>query len=631
MMLDWFNAREATQVGAALADEFAPRTAPPAARGKKTAQADSSNALQELLRCADREVRSLRLNFYKKAKFANSFKWRLIENGVARDVADEVTQSLVLHLSQNRAGLVQAQDLAVAPTGRPSATKAKYLLTKGNDSFPRGAYAEAAAFYKDLVELDARNADALNNLGAAYDKLDLLKEAEECFRRAIALKPDYADAHCNLGNLLLRRGETAESEIWLRRALKLNPNHVDARFNLGVTLVSLGRLREARARLEKVLKSAPHHADALYLMGHIARLEGRFEEAETRFNRALKINPKMPGAWAALVGTRKMTSADAAWLKGAEEIAASAIPPIEEADVRFAIGKYCDDVRDFEQAFQNYKRANELLKTIAESYERDVRTCFVDDMIRIYTREAISRVQGGASASMKPIFVVGMPRSGTSLAEQIIASHPAAKGAGELGFCDDSVLAHDSEFRQGMLGELTRKKLAEVYLRALEARSGDAPRIVDKAPVNSDYLGAIHSVFPNARIIHMRRDPIDTCLSCYFQHFSVAMNFTLDLSDLAHYFREHERLMAHWRAVLPPGSILDVPYAELVADQQAWTRKILDFLGLEWDERCLNFHETKRQVVTASAWQVRQKIYKHSVARWRNYEKFIGPLLDLRD
>jgi len=151
-------------------------------------------------------------------------------------------------------------------------------------------------------------------------------------------------------------------------------------------------------------------------------------------------------------------------------------------------------------------------------------------------------------------------------------------------------------------------------------------RVVDKAPVNSDFLGIIYAVFPNARVIYMQRDPIDTCLSCYFQQFLTSLNFTFDLSNLAHYYREHQRIMAHWRAVLPRGFILDVPYEELVADQETWSRKMLEFIGLEWDPRCLDFHTNKRQVVTASAWQVRQKIYASSVARWRNYEKFIGPL-----
>jgi hypothetical protein len=326
-----------------------------------------------------------------------------------------------------------------------------------------------------------------------------------------------------------------------------------------------------------------------------------------------------------------MAPSDGAWLERAEELAAGGIAPMEEAGVRFAIGKYCDDVGEFERAFKNYKGANELLKTLAERYEPDVRTRFVDDLIRVHTRAAVSRSDSGASASIKPVFVVGMPRSGTSLAEQIIASHPAVAGAGEVQFWNAAMHKHDALIRREPLGESTRKDLAEGYLQALADHSHDALRIVDKAPVNSDYLGVIHSVLPNARIIYMRRDPIDTCLSCYFQQFPPTLKFTMDLSDLAHYYREHKRLMAHWRAVLPPGTILDVPYAELVADQEGWTRRILDFIGLEWDQRCLDFHSTKRAVATASYWQVRQRIYSRSVHRWRNYRKFIGPLLDLKE
>jgi tetratricopeptide (TPR) repeat protein len=631
MMLQWFNAREAAEVGTALADEFAPRTPPAVARSNKAAQEEQTGALQELLRRADREVRSLRLNFYKKAKFANSFKWRLIENGVERAIADEVTQSLVLHLSQNQTGSLQGHEASAAPTDRPHSHNARQLLNQGNNCMAHGAYAEAIDYYQDLLKLNPRHADGLNNLGAALCKLGRYDEAAACFRKASGINPDYADAHGNLGNVLRWRGQIAEAEIWLRRALKLNPNHVDARNNLGFTLVFLGRLRDAKAHFKKVLKVAPRNADALFGMGRIAAIEGSFDEAGAMYKRALAINPKLPSAWAGVASLRKMKTSDADWLKGAEEIAASGIAPLDEADVRFAIGKYYDDINDFGAAFQNYKRANDLLKPVAEIYDRDERTRFIDDLIRVYTREAISQVQQGASDSVKPVFVVGMMRSGTSLTEQIIASHPAATGAGELGFWSDAVGAHEADIRRGMLSEPTRKELAEAYLRVLAARPGGALRIVDKAPVNSDYLGVIHSVFPNARIIYMRRDPIDTCLSCYFHQFSAALNFTMDLSDLAHYYREHQRLMAHWRAVLPPGSILEVPYAGLVADQEGWTRKMLDFLGVEWDERCLDFHKTKRPVVTSSFWQVRQKIYKDSVARWRNYEKFISPLLGLRD
>jgi hypothetical protein len=223
---------------------------------------------------------------------------------------------------------------------------------------------------------------------------------------------------------------------------------------------------------------------------------------------------------------------------------------------------------------------------------------------------------------------LGMPRSGTSLADQIIASHPAAHGVGELDFWNSPTL-REAGITQGILSETARSKVAADYLRILEGFSKSASRIINKAPVNSDFLGLIYSVFPNARVIYMQRDPIDTCLSCYFQQFLTGINFAFDLSDLVHYYREHQRIMAHWRAVLPPGFILDVPYEELVADQEIWSRKMLDFIGLEWDPRVLEFHTNRRQVTTASAWQVRQKVYRSSVARWRNYANFIGPLKSL--
>lgn len=632
MILEWFNGRAAAEIGTALADQIAPQAASRSASpGKKAAHMDPGKALQELLHRADPEGHTLRLNAFKRAIFANSFKWKLLEHGVERKIADEAAQALVLHLSLNRASSASGHHIAAESSDRSDSNQAQYLFSQGNKCFARGAYSEALSFYQDLLELNPRHAEALNNIGAALCKLGRYKEAEDHFRRAIGIKPNFFEAHGNLGSALRWRGHIAEAEVLLRRALKLNAKYADARYNLGLILILLGRLRAAKVQFEKILKSAPRHADALVGMGQVAMLEGRFDTAEAKFRRALEVNPKIPSAWAALAGIRKMKSSDGTWLEAAEQILASGISPMEEADLRFAIGKYHDDVHDFARAFQSYKRANELQKTVADSYDRKARTRFVDDLIRVYSLDAISSVEGGASDSTKPIIVVGMMRSGTSLAEQIIASHRAVKGAGELGFWGDAVRKYETVIRQEPLGAQTRKKLSEAYLRALTDTSADAQRIVDKAPVNSDYLGVIHSVFPNARIIYMQRDPIDTCLSCYFQQFSTALNFTMDLADLAHYYQEHRRLATHWHAVLPPGTILDVPYEKLVADQEGWTRKILDFLGLDWDERCLHFHKTERPVMTASYWQVRQNIYKDSVERWRKYDKFVGPLRELRN
>jgi tetratricopeptide (TPR) repeat protein len=626
MTLAWLNGRDAVEIGAALADEFAPQA--DSAVAHNSPQSGASASLERLLRRADSEVRPLQLNFYKKAKFANSFKWRLIEKGVARKTADEVTQSLVMHLSRSQIS-APALGSVQAPANGLDRAKAQDLFRRGNKLIDQGSYAEAAALFKEAAQLDSSHAEALNNLGSAFSQLGQFDEAERCFREAIAAKPGFSDAHGNLGVLLRQKSYLSDSETSLRRALKLRPTNADARVNLGLTLVMLGRLRDARACFAKVLKSAPRDFRALFGMGQIAVMEGRFEEAEAAYRRVIEINPKMTNAWASLALTRKMTPSDREWYESVQAIATSASNPVEQAQLRFAMGKYCDDVNNFAEAFENFKRGNELLKAAAPDYDRKARSQFVDKLARVYSREAISKIAAFGSSSAKPVFVVGMPRSGTSLAEQIIASHPAAYGMGELDFWNSPPLM-EAGITQGIFSETARLKVAEDYLRILESSSKSASRIVNKAPVNSDFLGLIYTVFPNARVVYVQRDPIDTCLSCYFQQFLAGINFAFDLSDLVHYYREHERMMAHWRSVLPAGFILDVSYEGLVADQEVWSRKMLDFFGLEWDARVLKFYSNDRQVTTASAWQVRQKIYSSSVARWRNYEKFIGPLKSLQ-
>lgn len=620
MILAWLNGREAAEIGVALADQFAPRS--DSAGTQRSPRGSDAESMQQLLRRIDSEVRPLQLNFYKKAKFANSFKWRLIENGVAKKTADDVTQLLVVHLSTRKTA-PQEQSSPDAPANRSEKAKAQQLFVRGNKFFQQGAYAEAAALYEEAVELDSSHAEALNNLGAALSNLGRYEEAEQCFRGSIALKPQNADAHGNLGNFLRQNSDLAAAEISLRRALKLRPNFPEARVNLGLTLTFLGRLRDARACFAKVLKKDARNVQALHGLGQLDAFEGRFEQADVAFKRVIELDPKMPAAWASLAGIRKMTNADGEWFRSTEAIATSAIHPLVEANLRFAMGKYCDDVSDFARAFENFRRGNELMKTATQKYDRTRRSDLIEGLIRAYTRKAISNIGAAGSPSTKPVFVVGMPRSGTSLAEQIIASHPAAYGAGELPFWE-------MKSTPSILSETARLEMAKDYLHTLENLSASASRVIDKAPVNSDFLGPIYSVFPNARVIYMQRDPIDTCLSCYFQQFMLGINFACDLSDLNHYYREHRRIMDHWRAVLPPGFILEVPYEELVADQEVWSRKMLDFIGLEWNPAVLEFQATKRQVVTASAWQVRQKIYRSSVARWRNYERFIGPLKSLQ-
>jgi tetratricopeptide (TPR) repeat protein len=633
MWLDRLNTRIAADVGSALADQFLAAAARPSAQGRQIRPSERGRAIETLLTGVDRDARPLQFGRFRRAKFASSFRWRLLDNGVDLPLADELTRMLLLRLGADKLDPtpVPHRELAPASESVPDSNSVRALLARADACVARGAHAEVLECYQELLKSKPRHLLARNNLGVALLKLGRYREAAEQFRRATGIQSTYADAQFNLGSVLRLIGQVAESELPLRRAMKLNPKHAEAQVGLGLTLILLTRLREARDCFNKVLRTSPRHTGALVGLGRVESLEGRFDDAEALFRQALAIDRQIPSAWAALVDMRRMTAADGEWLKDAEKVAANGLEPVAEADLLFAIGKYCDETGDVERAFRSYKRANELQKTTAERYDPDARARLVDDTIRVFTREALSAVDGTRCESEKPIFVVGMMRSGTSLVEQIIASHPQGHGAGELPFWNDAARRHETIVRNRMPGETIRKRLADAYLRTLDSLSASALRVVDKSTFNSDHLGLIHAVLPKARMIYVRRDPIDTCLSCYFNQFSSAQNFTLDLADLAHYYREHRRMIAHWRAALPAGTLLEVPYAELVEDQEAWTRKILDFIGLEWDERCMEYHTASRAVLTASFWQVRQQIYDRSVGRWRRYEKFIGPLRNLQD
>ena len=640
MWLHRLNTRIVTEVGNSLADHFVAAASSVDSEGAGQSR-EKRKVIQTFLERVDQEALPLKLGMFRRAKLASAFKLRLLSSGVEGQLANELTRMLVLRLTVNEAAEAMSSSAAEpesksAPASeresRPEpGASVRSLLARADAAVARGDHEDVVESYQQLLKLKPRHLMARNNLGVALWKLGQYHEAAEQFRRAAGIQSTFPDAQFNYGTMLRLTGHIVESELPLRRALKLDPRNLEAQVSLGLTLVLLGRLHDAAEFFEKALKVSSNHPGALVGLGRIASLEGRFDDAETQYRRALAVDKNLPTAWSGLVELRRVTAADGDWLKGAEKIASSGIAPTEEVDLRFAIGKYCDDNGQFERAFRSFKRGNEILKMSAERYDAGLRQRFVDDLIRAYPQQALAQPSAGASDSTRPLFVVGMMRSGTTLVEQIISSHPEVHGAGELPFWSHAVAKHELVVRQGKVDESLKSILAAGYLKTLERCSADALRVTDKSTFNSDYLGLIHSVFPNARILYVQRDPIDTCLSCYFNQLSSAQNFTLDLADLAHYYREHQRVVTHWRSVLPAGTLMSVPYAELVEDQEKWTRKILEFIGLEWDERCLDYHTSERPVLTASFWQVRQRLYTGSVGRWRRYEKFIGPLRDLRD
>ena len=320
-----------------------------------------------------------------------------------------------------------------------------------------------------------------------------------------------------------------------------------------------------------------------------------------------------------------MSTGDEDWLRAALRLVGVGLPPRQEAHLRYGLGKYFDDIQDYPAAFAQYRRANELAKRFAPAHDRAQLARDVSRIIDTYGADGHGRSRSGTPGAHPSVFIVGMPRSGTSLAEQILASHPSVHGAGELPFWGNA-LARTLRTQDG--GGTDVPSLAAEYSALIAGRGAGARRVVDKMPANFLAIGLIAWALPGARIIHMRRSPLDTCLSIYFQDFEAAYSYGNDLADLSHAYGEYLRVMRHWRSFLA-GSILDVAYEDLIREPERWSRAMLDFIGLAWHPGCLDFHRSDRTVATASGWQVRQPLNAASVERWRNYRGFLGPLLDL--
>jgi len=488
---------------------------------------------------------------------------------------------------------------------------------------------EAVASFRQAVSWNPRFVEALNNLGNVLRELGRSREALPLYRQAVELDPQRADLHLNLGNARYESREVAGAEASFRNALQLQPDSTLAHLGLAATLRLDGRTGEAEASCRAALATDPNSVAALSLLAYLVGDRGEFQQAQELSERALAIDAGFPPVFCSIAAHHKMTSADTAWLQGVEALLARRQPLEYEIGLRFALGKYHDDLREYDQAFTQYRQANELSKRSAPQYDPAKLTRQIDETISTFGSAFLRQTHAGACASELPVLIVGMPRSGTSLNEQILASHPAVFGAGEIRFWDSAFEA----FMTGAPADAARSSLlagmARDYLARLTQSAGAARRVVDKMPANFLYAGLIHAVFPHAKILHIQRDPLDTCLSIYFQNFVAMSPYASDLEDLAHYYREYVRITNHWRAVLPATTLLEVPYEALIEDQEYWTRRMLDFIGLPWDARCLDFHRTERVVITASRWQVRQKISAGSVGRWRNYEKYLAPLRPL--
>ncbi|MDD5247610.1 MAG: tetratricopeptide repeat protein [Rhodocyclaceae bacterium] len=494
---------------------------------------------------------------------------------------------------------------------------------------------EAAHFLERALQLRADYPEALCNLGLVRFKMDRTDEAAALLQRSLQLKPGYPEALVGLARVRHDQDQLEAAEALLRQAVAAAPGMADAYCQLGTTCTELGKAEEAEAAYRQALAIDPALADALNGLGNLRLEAGAMDEAEALLREAIAAAPDNVGARFHLVQAKKVKPGDDN-LAALEALATGidAMSADKRLSLHYALGKAYDDLKDFARAFPHFLEGARIKRSKLH-YDAEADAARTQRIADVVDADYLARLQGGGAASDVPVFVLGMPRSGTTLTEQIIASHPEVFGAGELA--DLMAIVQQPPVAGGNflaypenLAPLGRERLSAWgadYVARLVRRAPTARRITDKMPANYLALGLIPLMLPQARIVHVKRNPVDTCLSCFTRLFNRHQDATYDLAELGRHYASYARLMQHWRAVLP-GRFLEVQYEDIVADMEGQARRLIDFCGLEWDDACLAFHKTKRSIRTASVTQVRQPIYASSVERWRHYEAFLGPLLD---
>ena len=503
---------------------------------------------------------------------------------------------------------------------------------------------KAVAQYRAAIEADPSHVLAANNLAVTLKETGRWSEAQATLERCLARRPDYVPALNNLGEIHNKFGRSAEAETVLRRAVMLDPQCFEAHNNLAIAVRDLGRAAEAREHLERALAINPNYVPAIINLGNAQIAQAQVAEGLARFQEAVALEPDSIPAWYAIASSGKHDFTDDELRRIEALLARPGVSTEERGLLSFALAHALDKRGEAGRAMAFGHEANRIRR---EEYRRRgmpfvlaQHEALVDAIVATFTRDYFTAVSPPGADDPLPVFVVGMPRSGTTLVEQILCSHPRVHGAGELN--DILSILFDSLPRslganQSYPGYFAReampahaaalRRASESHLACLRRLGGEAQRVVDKMTISFLHLGPMHLLFAGGRVVHCRRDPRDTCVSCYLHNFaSPGLHFTFSLDDLAGYYVQYERVMAHWREHLP-GTFLEVPYEQLLEDQEGFTRRMIDFIGMPWDDACLSFHENRRTVKTASNLQVREPIYTRSRGRWRKYESELAPLV----
>ncbi|MDX8438753.1 tetratricopeptide repeat-containing sulfotransferase family protein [Mesorhizobium australafricanum] len=497
-----------------------------------------------------------------------------------------------------------------------------------------GRSEEGLDLIEQSVTLQPRNADFLNNMGTVMRDLGRVAAAVDFFRGAVDIRPEQLAARDNLGSSLKQLGQFDAAEEIYRGTIGRNPFHVRARTGLAETLQEAARLDEAITLFRESLSIRPKDAELLYGLGVAMMEKGKLDEAADLARQAVAVAPAMAKAWLLLAQVKRQTERDKE-LSGMEaEHAKAPQGSLARMQLSFGLGKANDDLKDYGRAFDYFAEGNAIRRQGIDYDPVRTRDEF-EAMKAVFDKAFFENHKPSDISDDTPIFVVGMPRSGTTLVEQIIASHPQVFGAGELNILKTAV---GKQFPMSMPGgfpagiaDMPDSGFAEAgqaYLDMLHTRYPGLRHVTDKMPGNFLLVGFLHMMLPKAKIIHCARDAAATCLSIFKVHFrGDSHRYGYDLGELADFHNLYADIMAHWHKVLP-GVVHDVRYEDFVADQEGQTRALMAYLGLPWDDKVLSFHETDRPVRTASAAQVRQPMYQGSVDLWKRYGDRLKPLLD---
>ncbi|HET8691450.1 MAG TPA: sulfotransferase [Steroidobacteraceae bacterium] len=567
----------------------------------------------------------------------------LLQLGRADEAAACFRRALALDpkLTAARLSLVHALSEAEQPLEAQAAMQEFLLADPAREKIAEaavhqraGRLEQAEAIYRELLAEDPRNVEALRLLALIALQTEHYGQAEQLLARAVEIAPDYLAAWIDLSRVRLEKLDLPGARIAVERAALLNPRSANVQIHVANVEARSNRHDAAIAAYRRAIEANPASAPAFVGLGNVLKTVGRHEEAVEAYRRAAALRPGYSEAWWSLSNLKTFRFTDAELEAMQAEHARPGLADEARVQFSFAIAKALEDRGEHARAFELYVEGNRTRRRL-ESYD-PVQTEVLNERIRtVFDAGFLARHAAAGDPDPAPIFVVGLPRSGSTLLEQILASHSQVDATHELPEVGRIILgirrdrgrrAYPEAVLEFSDAELTA--LGRAYLDSTRQYRRGAPRFVDKNPNNFPSLGLLAVALPNARFINARRHPLDACWSCYRQLFARGQPFTYDLTELGEYYLEYDRMMAHWHAVMP-GRVLDVDYEQVVADLEGQARRLLDFCGLPWEDACLRFHETERPIRTASSEQVRRPIYDSSIGAWRKCERELAPLIEV--